>query len=213
MTDTYIEIRQSGPDIPDAVYPLVLVDIKGDPENPGQPKHIVPEKGPNAGKDLYFWDWQFAIDQPGHPLDGFELEYGTSLATGPRSKMFPLLVALQNGIRPQVGQKLAMSLLKGRRVLGTVQHDEAGVSRIVSFSAMPAGMQQQSFAAATGAPVATAAIDPTQPGPAVPPAQPAPAVTQPGWQPPMQQIVPPQPVGTAAPLQPAAAPASDDLPF
>jgi hypothetical protein len=186
-----IEIKQSGPDVPDATYPMILTGIKGDPENPVLPRHVVPDKGPNAGTDLYFWDWQFAIDRPGQAYDGTEFEYGTSTKTGPRSKMYGLLTALLNGQKPTVGTKLTKDQLVGRRCLATIQKTPEGYCEIVSFSALPIENLQQSFAQATGAPVAPPAA---APAPVVPPEQVP------------QQIIPPQPAPAPQPV--AAAPAA-----
>lgn len=160
----FVEIKQGGPDIPDGVYPLQLNEIRGDENDPEAPRHVVPEQGPNAGKDLYFWDWIFVVDTPGQPGDGEELRYGTSTATGPRSKMFGLLTALFNGVRPPVGTKLEKKQLIGRRVLATIARDEAGYVDIVNISAMPTSMQSQGFANDTGSqtrgtPIQAAATD------------------------------------------------------
>lgn len=201
----FIEIKQSGPDVPDGVYPFILSDIEGDPADPNQPRHVVPDQGPNAGKDLYFFDWIFAIDSPGHPLDGTTFKYGTSTKTGPRSKMYPLLTALLNGAKPSVGTVFTREQLIGRRLLGTVQRNDAGYCEIVGFSAMPAQMQQQAFASATGAPVAAPAV-PTAPQAVSQPVAGAPAFVP-------QQIIPPQPQPAPSTVPVGAAPATDDLPF
>lgn len=208
----FLEVKQSGPDVPDGTYPMILTAIEGDPDIPDAPRHVVPESGPNAGKDLYFFDWKFSIDAPNHPLDGTEFKYGTSTKTGPRSKMYGLLTALLNGQKPAVGMVFEKNQLIGRQVLATVQRDESGYCEIVSFSAVPVMAQQAAFARATGAPIAP---QPAQSAPQ-PPAPAAPAQFVP------QQIIPPQPAAAAAPgqfvAQPATAPASapvaaDDLPF
>lgn len=208
----FVEIRQSGPDIPDGAYPVILSQIKGDPENPNQPRHVVPEQGPNAGKDLYFWDWVFAINVPGgHPLDGTEIEYGTSTSTGPRSKMYGLLTALLGGARPAVGMTFEKNQLEGRQALATIQRDEAGYCRITNLSALPMQASAQPVAAAVGAPVPPAAPVAAQP---VAPVAPAAAGL------PIQQIVPPQPApGQFVAAPPTPAPlrdqvvVRDDLPF
>lgn len=215
MGDNFIEIKQSGPDVPDGVYPMVLVDIKGDPEHPNQPRHVVPDKGPNAGTDLYFWDWAFRINIPGdHPLNATEpFEYGTSTKTGPRSKMYGLLTALLNGAKPAMGMQFSKEDLIGRQVHATVQHDEAGYCEIVSFSAIPAHLQQQAFAAQTGAPTQGTPVAPPAAAAPIPGVQPGPAPEQ-QFRP--QQIVPPMPAGFAGQVPtpaPAQANPEADLPF
>jgi hypothetical protein len=174
----FLEVKNSGPDVPDGAYPMILVAIEGDPEIPNSPRHVVPEQGPNAGKDLYFWDWKFRINIPGdHPLNATEpFSYGTSTATGPRSKMYGVLTALLNGSRPTVGMTFEKDDLIGRQVYATVQRSETGYCDIVGFSPVPAHLQQQAFAAATAAPQAPAAPPPG---------------AQPQFTP--QQIIPPQP--------------------
>lgn len=158
----FLEVKQSGPDVPDGSYPMLLTAIKGDPEDQNQPRHVVPEQGPNAGKDLYFWDWEFKINIPGeHPLNAQPaFEYGTSTATGPRSKMYGVLTALLNGARPTIGMTFEKDDLIGRQVYATVQKDEVGYCRIIGLSPVPAHLQQQAFAAATGAPTQGSPIAP-----------------------------------------------------
>lgn len=190
------EVKSGGPNLPDAVYPVILTDIKG-------PKTVVAQRGPNAGEEVQLFDWTFAVDQPGHPLDGTEIQGSTSTSSGPRSKMFAWLTALLNGAAPAVGTAFEKEQLVGRRALATIQKDSDGWPRLVNLGAMPVAMQQQSFAAATGVPAAAPA--------------PAPA---PQFVP--QQIIPPQPQAAAAP-NPSPAPASvpaaptaaptDSLPF
>lgn len=193
------EVKAGGPNLPDGVYPVILTDIKG-------PKTVVAQRGPNAGEEVQLFDWTFAVDQPGHPLDATEINGSTSTSSGPRSKMFAWLTALLNGAAPAVGTSFEKEQLVGRRALATIQKDADGWPRLVNLGAMPISMQQQSFAAATGAPVAP---------PAAPPA------AAPQFVP--QQIIPPQPPQAApnpmpAPATvPAAAPADlsqvGDLPF
>jgi hypothetical protein len=205
----FLEVKQSGPDVPDGSYPMILTAIKGDPEDPNQPRHVVPEQGPNAGKDLYFWDWEFKINIPGeHPLNAQPaFEYGTSTATGPRSKMFGVLTALLNGARPTVGMTFEKNDLIGRQVYATVQKDEAGYCRIIGLSPVPAHLQQQAFAQATGAPTQGTSIpaaQPVQEAAQEPAQQPTPAPQAAPGQFVAQQIIPPMPA------QPARV---DDLPF
>jgi hypothetical protein len=202
MTDSFITVTAGGPppdqDIPDGVYPLILTDIK-------DPRTVTAQRGPNAGQSFDLRDWVFAIDLPGHPLDGRIHEASTSMASGPKSKQYAYLTALKQD-------------LLGRRALGTFQHDEGGWPQIVNLSALPPHMQQQPQAApAAPSPAPVAATTPVaypQPA-AAPPAQ---------FQP--QQIIPPQPqqpvagsFGQAGPQPSAQAPLRDqvdprgDLPF
>lgn len=177
------EVKGGGPNLPDGVYPVILTDITG-------PKTVTANRGVNAGQEVSLFDWTFAVDQPGHPLDGTPIDGSTSTSSGPRSKMFAWLTALLNGAAPSVGTSFEKEQLVGRRALATIQKDGDGWPRLVNLGAMPVGMQQASFAAATGAPAAAAPV-----------AAPAAPVFTP------QQIIPPQPVAAAP------APAGDDLPF
>lgn len=155
------EVKSGGPDIADGVYPVVLTDITG-------PKTVTAQRGPNTGQDIDLFDWKFAIDSPGQPADAQEIEASTSTASGPRSKMYAYLTALLNGVAPAVGTAFEKDQLIGRSALATIQKDGDGWPRIVNLGALPASMQQQRFAAATGAPVQAAGA----PAPAAPAVQP-----------------------------------------
>lgn len=141
---SFIEVTQSGPDIPDGVYPVTLVDIKG-------PKTVTAQRGPKAGQDIALLDWEFAIDDGPH--DGVVIQASTSTASGPRSKMYAFLTALFNGVAPSIGAGFEKADLTGRRALATVKKDEAGWLRIENLGAMPASMLAQKVAQVTGAPV------------------------------------------------------------
>lgn len=160
----FVEIRSSGPDIPDGIYTVVLVDIRGDKLDPNQPRHVVPEQGPNAGKDLYFWDWFFQIHQPGHPLDGTPIDVSTSTASGPKSKMFSFLTALFNGVRPAVGATFEKAQLIGKTASATIQRDESGFCRITQLSGLPASSNGHF----TGAPTTPPITMPANPAPTAP---------------------------------------------
>lgn len=135
-----LTVTSGGPDIDDGIYPMYLKKLEG-------PKTIVPQSGPNAGKDVEIFDWIWET------AAGVEIAASTSTASGPRSKMFAWLTALHGGRPPQVGQQFQSEDLVGRWVLGTVRKDETGWARIVNLAGMPQDMQQRQFAQATGAPV------------------------------------------------------------
>lgn len=164
----FIEVRSSGPDIPDGIYTVVLTDIKGDKLDPNKPRHVVPETGPNQGKDLYFWDWYFQIHQPGTPFDGVPIDVSTSTASGPKSKMFSFLTALFNGVRPTVGATFEKAQLVGKTASATIQRDESGFCRITQLSGLPAnGNGNGQF---VGAPATPPMTMPTTPAAVAPPA-------------------------------------------
>lgn len=151
MTDSFITVTRGGPggdnDIPDGVYPLILTEVK-------DPRVVTAQRGVNAGKDISLIDWIWAIDWTGNPLDGRVVESSTSIASGPKSKMYAYLTALFNGTPPPVGTKLQKTDLEGRRVLGTVTHDEDGWVRLANVSALPPQMVTPPVAAPSAAPVA-----------------------------------------------------------
>lgn len=145
----FIQVNPGGPsadnDIPDGVYPLILTAIS-------DPRTVSATRGPNAGKDIDLIDWTWAVDSPGHPFDSREVPSSTSTASGPKSKMYAYLTALLGGVAPAPRQGFEKTDLVGRRVLGTINHDEDGWVRLANVSALPAQMVQQAFAQATGLP-------------------------------------------------------------
>jgi len=151
VTD-FITVSAGGPspenDLPDGVYPVILSALS-------DPKTVTARRGPKAGQDIDLIDWTFAIDAPGHPLDGRELPESTSTASGPRSKMYSFLTALFGGTPPPAGTKLTKEHLLGRRALATVTHDEGGWLRIGNLGAIPTTMPVAAPVPAT-APVAVA---------------------------------------------------------
>lgn len=169
----FVTVSRGGPsqenDIPDGVYPLVLVEIS-------DPRTVSATRGVNAGKDIDLIDWTWAINIPGHPLDSRTLTSSTSTASGPKSKMFSYLTALLGGVAPQPDTTFEKNDLAGRQVYGTINHDEDGWNRLANVSAIPVTALQQRFGQATGAPtVNPPAVNPIvqQPVPAAPVAAPA----------------------------------------
>lgn len=138
----FITIKSGAVEIPDGVYPVTLVELKG-------PRAVTAQRGPKAGEEIQLIDWIFAIDDG--ELDGTTIEAATSTASGPKSKMYAYLTALFNGKAPQVGTSFEPSDLCGRRALATVRTDESGWPRIENLGAMPAAMQQKGFAQKTAA--------------------------------------------------------------
>jgi hypothetical protein len=140
------EVKAGGPDIPDGVYPVTLVDITG-------PKVITAQKGPNAGEEFSIFEWLFAVDDG--PYENTEIPDSTSTSSGPKSKLYGWVTALLNGVPPAVGTKFEVTDLKGRRAFATIRRENAGDwPKISNLGAMPVSNQQQGFAKATGAAVA-----------------------------------------------------------
>lgn len=140
----FITIKSGAVEIPDGVYPVTLVELKG-------PRTVTAQRGPKAGEDIQLIDWIFAVDDG--ELDGTVIEAATSTASGPKSKMYAYLTALFNGKAPAIGANFEPGDLQGRRALATIRTDESGWPRIENLGAMPASMQSAGFAQKTGAAV------------------------------------------------------------
>lgn len=151
--DDFITVSAGGPsaetDVPDGVYILTLVDIK-------EPRQITVTRGERAGQQMDLRDWVFAVEAPGTAFHERTIDSSTSTASGPKSKQYAYLTALNGGIAPTVGQKFGKGDLVGRQALGTIAHDEGGWPQIANLSAIPASMRGQA-APNGGQPAAAAA--------------------------------------------------------
>ncbi len=146
----FVTVKQGGIDIPDGVYPVILTTIS-------DPKTVQVTRGPKAGTDMDLIDWTFAID--GGQFEGTEIQTSTSMASGPKSKMFGYLTALMGGKPPTVGQGFEKTDLVGRVALATIRRDEGGWPRIENLSAVPVTMPKARPTPTE--PVASAATVPT----------------------------------------------------
>jgi len=122
----------AGADIEPGTYTVTLVSIEG-------PKTITPRSGPNAGVDIEIFDWNFAIDDGEYA--GTEISATTSMASGPRSKMYSYLTALFDGKAPAIGATFDAGDLCGRVALATISKVEGGWPRIETLSALPKQMR------------------------------------------------------------------------
>lgn len=148
-------------DVPDGSYPLMLVEI-------GEWREVTAQKGERAGQKFDLRDWVFKVN--GNPAyDGRTVKTSASTASGPKSKQYALIVALNGGRAPKPGERFDVDELVGRMLLGQVFHDDGGYPKVGDVMAIPVGMLSQQFGAATGAPVAPAA---PAAAPAAPQAQP-----------------------------------------
>lgn len=111
-------------DIAPGVYEVTLTEIS-------EIRTILPQTGPNAGKEVTLRDWMFSLE------DGTEIRGSASTASGPKSKTFAWLTALLGGTPPQVGQSYPRSQLIGREALATISIDEGGWPKITQLSARP----------------------------------------------------------------------------
>lgn len=149
----FVIVKQGGIEIPDGVYPVILTAIS-------EPKTVQVTRGPKAGSEMDLLDWTFAIDGGEH--EGIEISTSTSMASGPKSKMFGYLTALLGGRPPVVGQAFEKTDLIGRLALATIRRDEGGWPRIENLSAVPAAMRTKP-AATVAAPVPVAVVSPLAP--------------------------------------------------
>lgn len=108
-----------------------------------QPKTIYPQNDPDGVEIL---EWTFVLD------DGQQLTDSTSMNSGPRSKMYGWLTALNSGKAPSTDEDIDTDDLIGRRVIANVTLSEKGWPKIGSLSAIPVSVQQKRFAQATQAP-------------------------------------------------------------
>jgi len=124
-------------DLQPGTYEVVLTALDG-------PRTILPQTGPNAGKEVDVYDWTFALtDDSDTTIQGT-----TSTASGPKSKLFSWLTALLGGRPPAVGQTFDAGSLVGRMALATISINDGGWPRIENLSALPTRRQAATQAAA-----------------------------------------------------------------
>ena len=155
MTDDLITVTAGAPqsDIAPGVYVVTLTSIS-------EQRTILPQTGPNAGKEVTLRDWTFALE------DGSEIQGSASIASGPKSKTYAWLTALLGGTPPTIGASYSPSQLIGRMALATIAVPDDGWPKITNLSALPRNMT-------TGpVPVGQVAPPPAAPAPAARKAQP-----------------------------------------
>ena len=143
----FIEVSRGGPEteIPDGVYSVTLVDIKG-------PRVVMAQRGPRAGTEVALLDWTFAIDDG--LLTNTQVEASTSTASGPKSKLYAYLTALHGGKSPAAGTGFEVGDLAGRQGIATIRTGDDGWPRIENLSAKPTNLNpgQQPAAPVAAAP-------------------------------------------------------------
>jgi hypothetical protein len=131
-------------DTPDGTYPLMLTEIADWREVAGEPGS--PYYKP--GKTQWYRDWIFRV------LDGpyadRRVTASASSASGPKSKQYGFIYALNGGKEPPVGANFTVDDLIGRVALGAVYHDDGGYPKVDKLLAMPVQQVQQQFVQATG---------------------------------------------------------------
>lgn len=123
-----LTVTAGGPEIPENVYSVTLTKIEG-------PKSIFPQSGPNAGQEVHIFDWLFTVDEGEY--EGTEIQATTSVASGPRSKMYSWITALMGGKAPAIGATFEAEDLEGFRAIATVVRSETGWPRIENLGAFP----------------------------------------------------------------------------
>jgi len=157
MTTIRISRGATNADVDAGVYEVTLSGVDG-------PKTIYPANAPE-GTDIL--DWRFVLD------DGREVAGTTSTASGPRSKMYGWLTALNSGRAPEVDDEIDTDELIGRRAIATIEISPSGWPRIANLGAIPVATQQQRFAQSTGAPTQQPERPPLAQQPIIPPQRPA----------------------------------------
>jgi hypothetical protein len=143
MTEDSITISAGAQvaNIEPGTYLVTLIEI-------GEIRTILPQTGPNAGKEVNLRDWTFALE------DGTEIRGSASVASGPKSKQFAWITALLGGTPPSIGQNIQFSQLVGREAHAAIAVDEGGWPKITGLTAIPK--------ARLAAPAAVAAPPPTK---------------------------------------------------
>lgn len=112
------------------------------------------------GSQMEVLEWRFVLPS-GEPVRGT-----TSLASGPRSKMFKWITALNNGRSPAMKSKLNTDELIGRQAVITVEIKGDGWPKIADVGPVPEALLQQQFVQATGLPSQQPAPQPAPQAPA-----------------------------------------------
>jgi hypothetical protein len=121
------------------VFPVTLVEIS-------PRRTIVPQTGPNAGKDVDLQDWTFAIDDGGDHEGQVIVEGCTAPRIGkdgvetihPKSKYYGWMTALFGGRAAPEGTDIDVEkVMIGRRALATIQRENGGYLKLVNLGALP----------------------------------------------------------------------------
>lgn len=155
-----ITVTAGGPEIEAGAYAVTLAKLEG-------PKTITPQSGPNAGLEVEILDWLFTVDEGLYA--GTEIQGTTSMASGPRSKMYSWLTALMNGKAPAIGATFEAEDLIGFRAIATISKSEAGWPRIESLGAFPVAAPAVAPRPAVRPTVAARTAPVTSPGVGEPP--------------------------------------------
>lgn len=124
-----ITVSEPTPEFNPGSYEMVLVNVEARsfPEwATERNKFGQPDNG-----DRIEWTW-------GHPEDEtLEITQLTTTSSGPRSAMFPILVALLGAEKVVPGLKLDSSSLIGKKAIVTIGINEKGFSRVTGVGPLP----------------------------------------------------------------------------
>ncbi len=124
MSNDYFEFHEGGAqtDIQPGTYTVTLSAIS-------EPRTIVPQSGPSAGKEIQLRDWTFATDE-------WEFTDSASTKSSTKSKAYRWVSAFLGA--PAAGQRFRISDLIGREAIATIVLNEGGWPKVDSLSAKPA---------------------------------------------------------------------------
>lgn len=140
-----ITVSAGTPAIPAGSYPATLVGIA--------PKRLVTKFSVN-GEEQDFLEWAWLVEGPETDV---EIRSLTSLATGPKSRIFEYLLALVGPQKAAVGAGFDENDLVGKKVMVSTIVDDGGFSKIDKIVAAP----RARTAPAASAPVQAPTPQPT----------------------------------------------------
>jgi len=120
-----IEVKPGTPLIPQGTYLAVLTGIK--------PKKLHTQYSkPGVEDDFLEWTWEIDTDEK-----TVEITSLTSLATGPKSRIYEYLLALVGPEKAQIGAGFEETDLVGKTVMASVVVTEDGFSKIETIVPAP----------------------------------------------------------------------------
>lgn len=120
-----ITVSAGTPAIPTGTYPATLVGIA--------PKSLVTKYSKN-GEAQDFLEWTWLVEGPEKDI---EINSLTTLATGPKSRIFEYLLALVGPDKAAVGAGFDENDLVGKKVLVKTVVDDGGFTKIDGVVAAP----------------------------------------------------------------------------
>ena len=119
-----ITVGSGAASVPAGTYIATLVGIR--------PKRIF-STFHNEERDMFEWRWH--VNGPEGPVEVTSL---TSLASGPKSRMFEVLTALLGGVKP--GMNFEESDLVGKQAMLALSVNDSGFNQVDRIVGVPAGV-------------------------------------------------------------------------